>query len=526
MKKKELIIQQAEAVMVHQHQIDLVEGRFAQIDSLLDELSMDLETKSNNSNEQLLEGDELLVSLTEAFTADKNHIFIVEPNIDTFIESSYEEINLISISKKYHQIELLDNSINYSDGTTWDEYQLKLQKYRSDNNLEVPEDPFKEIMSVSQQIALEKRIKDEFSLKNANCDTFDYMIAGTCGVIGGIIDILFVGMPGKSALGDVTDKFTNSSVEKFARMVGWKGSREGRNSTASAIGFLERKFKVNYDHRHTQDVDGIFKMSTGNHHIKSLGHSPDFIGLFFSILDQFQDKASFVGIFDIKNEFGEKIGEQSKLIRIDTETMELKGNTLTAKIYSGFINWLGHLFSDMAGSNRTVSDGNRGTGIPIPFYSLLQFLDIGSFGQHRQSFATLAVRVFEAGYDFRHGLTMAIPVIVTELLTRMMWAIKQKFYHNQDWKNCIPSAGVPELRRMLLISHGSLCLIDGIDAGLKSGGQPIQFLLRTNLIGWARFGTLALKEVTAMINTGTMDNGSIAKYLDTEYENLLNSSPK
>lgn len=38
-------------------------------------------------------------------------------------------------------------------------------------------------MSESQRIALEKRIRDEFIYKSANCDQYDYMIAGTCGII-------------------------------------------------------------------------------------------------------------------------------------------------------------------------------------------------------------------------------------------------------------------------------------------------------------------------------------------------------
>ncbi len=52
-------------------------------------------------------------------------------------------------------------------------------------------------MSASQRIALEKRIRDDFSFKGAQCDKFDYMIAGTCGLIGGLVDVLFVGLPGQ-----------------------------------------------------------------------------------------------------------------------------------------------------------------------------------------------------------------------------------------------------------------------------------------------------------------------------------------
>ena len=70
-------------------------------------------------------------------------------------------------------------------------------------------------------------------------------------------------------------------VMKFASMTGWKPAAGKESNVASAIGYLERKFKVNYDQRYTADVDSVFAMSTKNHHIKSLAHSPDVVGLFF-----------------------------------------------------------------------------------------------------------------------------------------------------------------------------------------------------------------------------------------------------
>jgi len=74
---------------------------------------------------------------------------------------------------------------------------------------------------------------------------------------------------------------TDTAVQKFAKFCGWKGPKEGSDPVASAIGFLERNFKVNYDHQHGTAVGKRFDMSTKNHHLKSLGHSPDLVGLFF-----------------------------------------------------------------------------------------------------------------------------------------------------------------------------------------------------------------------------------------------------
>lgn len=413
------------------------------------------------------------------------------------------------------QINLIDelDSIIYDESMSWEEYLDSIHAYGIKHNLHLNQDPFKNLMSATQQIELKKRIKEDFSYKNAKCDKYDYMIAGTCGVIGGLIDILFVGMPNNSKLGAFTDEMANKTTEKFAEFCGWDRKNvesRGGNATKSAIGFLENKFRVNYDQATTNGKNGtgglVSNLYPKNHHLKNLAHAPDVIGLFFSILNQFTSTSSFV--------------DKGKIITIDTETFELQGNNLISKLFSGFVNWFGHLMSDWTGSSG--ADG-RGSGIPIPFYELFQFCDFGEFGQHRQTFAKIATKVFEEGYDLRHGLTMAIPVLVTELFIRISFVVKARFYHKREWSECIPSANIPELRRMLCVGHGTLCIIDGADAAIRSGGVMVQFLLRTNLIAWCRFGTLALKELKAWWSEGDIDIESLEKDIDDDLRRILNA---
>jgi hypothetical protein len=47
---------------------------------------------------------------------------------------------------------------------------------------------------------------------------------------------------------------------------------------------------------------------------------------------------------------------------------------------------------------------------------------------------------------------------------------------------------------MLIFGHGTLCVIDGLDAGIRSGGNYLFFFLRLNLVAWFRFVMLVLKE--------------------------------
>lgn len=315
-------------------------------------------------------------------------------------------------------------------------------------------------------------------INGRNCDKYDYLLAVACGSIAGVVDIFLVGKPG-SNLGNWSDKQVDNLVEVFARRLGWKG-----NGVASAIGFLERKFPVNYDQRNTADVDGAFKMASNNHHLKQLGHSPDPIGLFFSILDQFQGKATFIS--------------DGKLIRIDTETSELRGETFHAKLFCGFCNWLGHIMSDVAGSSGgRGKESGRGSGIGIPFYELFQFCGFGQvqIKKDRQTFAMLMTRVFQEGYDARFGIAMAIPVVLTELLIRVVWAVKQHFYHKRPWEECIPNSRHSDLRCMLIVGNATLCIFDVTEASIKSKGDPIQFVLHLNIIAWYKLVLMIFKEI-------------------------------
>lgn len=489
--------EQAQALLVQGHQLTRAEHQLGSANVALDVIAA-----HQASNEVMLAK---MIAQAEAAIAAEGIAFVDDGEPGGLIESAQDAMYQAppALPSMLEQLDYID----IEHGTNWRDYRQQIASYTTRQGLSLQGDPYQELMSTSQRIALEKRIKEEFSLQPAHCDSYDYMIAGTCGLIGGMIDVFFVGTPGTGALGKFTDDMTNKAVEKFASYCGWKGPNQGSNSTRSAIGFLEGRFKVNYDQAHSGHVDKLFKMSPSNHHVKNLAHSPDLVGMFFSILDQFTSTSHFIA--------------DGKLVSIDTATFELSGSGFAGKILAGFCNWIGHLFSDMAGSSGAMG---RGSGIPVPFYSLLQFIDVGKFGQHRQTFATVAVRVFEGGYDLRHGMAMAIPVLVTELMTRLMWTFKQRFYHDRPWEDCLPSASQPELRRMLLVAHGSLCLVDTADAALRSGGDIVTFLLRSNMIAWVRFGTVALSELKAWTRVGDIDDAAVDSYLDAEYRRILGLS--
>ena len=503
MEKNKYLNDQANALRVQKHQISTSENKLTEIDNILNML----ENEQKNNSESL---DDMIASMTNLLnsTGVDYQSFDIEEEL-VYINT---ELNIDVNTSNVKTVSELEG-IEYKEDLDWNQYIDSIYEYGIKNNMSLEEDPFKHIMSVTQQIELQKRIKEEFTLKNANCDKYDYMIAGTCGVITGLIDILFVGSPTDSKLGGMVDNQANKITEKFASFLGWdkeKAIEKGKNTTASAIGYLEKKFKINYDHATTHSTGGaVENLSLKNHHLKSLGHSPDLIGLFFSVLNQFTNTSSFIS--------------NGQLITIDTETFELHGGNFIAKVFCGIANWFGHIMSDWTGSSGTVGQGGRGTGVPIPFYNLFQIINVGEFGQHKQTFATITSKVFENGYDARHAITMAIPVLINELLIRFMYTMKARFYHQKDWIDCIPKGSVPELRRMLLVGHGVLCLIDGVDAYIRSGSgvDMVEFLSRTNLNGWVRFGQLGYKELYAWYNSGHIDSDAVDEYIDRDLRSML-----
>lgn len=337
--------------------------------------------------------------------------------------------------------------------------------------------------------------------KEDKCDKIDYLVAVACGAIGGMIDIFMVGAPGDSVLGSWTDAQVDSAVMKFSKLSGWSPKAENSNNVASAIGFLENKYKVNYDQRHSADVGNIFDMSTKNHHMMSLSHSPDIIGLFFSLIDQFTSTSSFVA--------------GGRLVTIRSDTSELQGGNFITKIFCGIANWFGHIMSDIAGSSGSRGNAGRGTGVVVPFYELFGFCKFGKFdvGKDKQDLAEIATRAFQEGYDLRHGAAMAIPVIVTDLSIRLIWALRQHFQYKKPLKECVPTQKHSDLRVMLLFGNGTLCVMDAMDAGIRSDGNFLAFFMRLNLIAWFRFITLVLKEICIRVGIAAPLQSYLESYI-------------
>lgn len=317
-------------------------------------------------------------------------------------------------------------------------------------------------------------------------DKYDLLMACGCGVVAGIVDMFFVNNPKNSKLGQITDTQADNLVKQFARYCGWKPRPENKDNIALAISYLERRFHVNYDQMSSIGVDNQFNMNTRNHHFKSLSHSPDIVGLFFSILNQFSQTSTFIS------------GGQVITISTKDDNFELIGKDFKAKLYCAFCNWIGHIISDLAGSHgcRDKNSLSRGAGVPIPFMEFFQFCKFGSFQikDDRQDLATLMTRVYQEGYDLRFGVALSIPVFIEEMSIRVLWAIKRHYSKNIPWSDCINFNQHADFRLLLIIGNSTLCLLDLGQAAIKAKGNKLILLKNLNLIAWFRLLFLVLRE--------------------------------
>lgn len=340
--------------------------------------------------------------------------------------------------------------------------------------------------------SLEETIKLDESLRPI-CDKLDYALAASSGVLCGIFDIFLVGKPGESLAGDITDKWFANRTTDFAKLCGWDG--KGDESLSSAIRFLEKKFKIPYDQRGAGDAASIiFDLNPANHHFKSLGHNPTLLGLFFSILDQFTNQSHFVSG-----------GELISLQNADGK-FELRGKSVTSKLFCGFVNWFGHLISDMSGSSGSKG---RGMGIPSPFWAWTNdIIAIKSklnipISQFDNTINELALSIYKEGYDIRFQATQVIPVFINEIIVRLVYALRRlvKYFVTTEkeersasamWEACEPFSN-STVKRMLTVAHGTFCMMDLGDATIRAfitGGGTFnvtEFFLRLNIVGVGRF---------------------------------------
>lgn len=307
--------------------------------------------------------------------------------------------------------------------TDWQSFVQQCQIYDLQNGLD-PLAPYEVFLTEAdlQLLANEKKSYDaQFAW-----DKWDYLFVGASGVLAALTDVLLVGTPQTSPLTAWMKEFNTTAK---AGQTDWfsQWARE-----------LEKTCKVPYD---AQTMAG---MSGSSHRFQSLGHDP-VLGFVFGILDIM--RGTVMGF------------SYDKLTSVHSFVTHPISSDVSINLIEAILKQIGHLISDVA----------TPMGLPAPFMSLIQGINIGSFGDKGRSIGEVARWMYLNGYDLRHFIASGITPAVVEIVLRAYIMFRHYSEHREIKFDL---ASHPKYRSMLLMAHG---IATTANAGkvILMGGNPL-----------------------------------------------------
>lgn len=360
--------------------------------------------------------------------------------------------------------------------------------------------------NVDSEISSDFHISSAFQ-NNDSIDKTDYIVAASCGVLTGLLDIFWVGEFSLSSAQEWGRNNANRFVIKVAQLQGYK-----KSELEGAIRFLEKDAPIPSDQMTSVWGGGL------QHHFRDFSHHASIGGLVFSVLSQFTGLSYGT---NINGEFEMHVFPNRDLI----------GKNFEDKLFNGIVVWAIHLVSDMAGSS---NNAGKGTGIPGPILSFVKEIsalpkiremtieykgkEIGISEMLSKLFNGTAIESVNSDeivkFDLRtemgifaFGVKQKIPVVINQCLVRAFYFIKRLYIEIskkqikgiKDISRLEPGNFLPRnnkcIVRMLTISSGVFCVVDTSDAAIRAFMKNPKsksefftfFLLRTNIAGIGNF---------------------------------------
>ncbi|MBM0743154.1 hypothetical protein JOY44_16315 [Phormidium sp. CLA17] len=196
-------------------------------------------------------------------------------------------------------------------------------------------------------------------------------------------------------------------------------------------------------------------MSPKSHRYQSLGHDP-VLGFVFGVLDIM--RGTITGF------------SYDKLTHTHTWMQGAVWSDLEpVGLIEAFLRQLGHLISDVA----------TPMGLPAPFMTLIQGINVGSFGKKGRTVGELARWMYLNGYDFRHFLVSGITPAVIEIILRAYIMLR---HYSEHGETKFDLASHPKYRSMLLAAH-SIATVGNAGKIILMQGNP----LAINYAEWMAF---------------------------------------
>ena len=259
-------------------------------------------------------------------------------------------------------------------------------------------------------------------------DKYDVAICASAGILSGVIDLLLVGIPQKTPDGLKGGPLSNYVRDWFDKKFPEDEMEKLANSKVSKVPYDAQ------DNRNTTEyVQGL---SAYYHRLLSLGHDP-LLGLLFGVMDILTGRMTTI----------DKTG------KIVSQVMENYADRKESDVFAAIAKQIIHFKSDITTS----------MGLPAPMMALFNLLQFGSIGEEEQTIAEIVQGMYFEGYDFIHFCSMSIPVMITEVVIRVGYGIKQ-IKEGNTIKESIPFSlnreKHPKLATMLFIGHSAATAIN------------------------------------------------------------------
>lgn len=279
---------------------------------------------------------------------------------------------------------------------------------------------------LSNELAV-RMLNEEYNMVH-RLDKFDITICAAAGILGAVVDILLVGIPQKTPDGLKAGVLSDYVRDWFDKKYPPEEMAKLANSKVSKVPYDAQ------DNRNTTIyVEGL---SAYYHRLLSLGHDP-FLGLIF-------------GVFDIMTGRMTTIDKAGKIV---SQVMENYSDRKESDIFAAIAKQIIHFKSDLTTS----------MGLPTPLMGLFNLLQFGSIGEEEQTVAQIVQGMYYEGYDFIHFCSMSIPVMITEVVVRIGYALKH-IKEGHSVKESIPVSldreKHPKLATMLFIGHSAATAVN------------------------------------------------------------------
>ena len=289
-------------------------------------------------------------------------------------------------------------------------------------------------------------------------DKIDVSIAVVAGLAGAFVDTVLVGIPSRTTNGLKAAPLSNYIRGYFDKRFPEEEMSKLANKKISKVPFDAQ------DNRNiTVWVEGL---SAYYHRMLQLGHDP-LLGF-------------VVGILDILNGTMTTIDKQGNIV---CQVMENYEERKESDIFSAMCKQIIHLKTDITTS----------MGLPVPLMSLFNLLQFGDIGEEEQTIAEIVQGMYYEGYDFVHFCSMSIPVMVTEVIVRLCYAIK-RIKEGNSIRESIPFSlnrnKNPKLSTMLFIGQSSATAINAGKVAFTKNPLEINY---PQWIAFAKYSYTQLK---------------------------------